>query len=116
MKEDQKLVTIAHFEDDIDAEDAKQVLEEAGIKAVVLGQSLRDTSLLEVVTPELVELQVFEEDAERALEILEENFPAVDDDPYVDEEFDENDFEDEDDYDEDEFDDEDFEDNEIDNR
>ena len=67
-----KLVTIAHFADSIEAEMAKQVLEDFGIRSIISGQNAANVysgvSAIAEVT-----LQTFESDAKQALEILESN-------------------------------------------
>ena len=66
----EKLVTIAQFPSYIDAEMAKQLLDDYGIKSVVTGQNLAN------IFPGLpaladVELQTLESQAQQAREILE---------------------------------------------
>jgi hypothetical protein len=64
-----KLVTIAEFTDYIEAEMAKQLLDDFGIKSVVTEENASNLYPLSgAVGPEL---QVFEKDAQRAQEILE---------------------------------------------
>ena len=64
-----KLVTIAEFADYIEAEMAKQLLDDYGIKSVVTeGNAANLYPISGVAGPEL---QVLEKDAERAREILE---------------------------------------------
>lgn len=65
-----KLVTIARFNDSIQAELAKQRLEEYGIKSVVTGQYASNiySGLPAIAGPEL---QVFQSLSEKALKILE---------------------------------------------
>jgi hypothetical protein len=63
-----KLVTIAEYMDSIQAEMAKQVLEDFGIRAVVVGQNAADGR---IGVFETVKLQVLESDAARSAEILE---------------------------------------------
>jgi hypothetical protein len=65
-----KLVTIAEYVDSIQAEMAKQVLEDFDIKAVIIGENAANTCLLPTVLT--AKLQVFEKDADKAKEILEE--------------------------------------------
>lgn len=75
MKEDQKLISVGHFESEFDAQQAKECLQEAGIHAVVFGTSLAGASGLAVTgRNDYIDLRVFEEDEQRALEILEDNF------------------------------------------
>jgi hypothetical protein len=65
-----KLVAIAQFADYIEADLARQMLEDFGIKAVVTGQNASNVygGLPGVEGPEL---QVMESNAKEALEILE---------------------------------------------
>ena len=67
-----RLVTIARFADSIDAEMARQLLADFGIRAVVTGQNVANVysgvpSLLDL------KLQTLENQAQRAREILESN-------------------------------------------
>jgi len=67
-----RLVTIARFADSIDAEMARQLLADFGIRAVVTGQNVANVysgvpSLLDL------KLQTLESQAQRAREILESN-------------------------------------------
>ena len=64
-----KLVTIAQFTDYIEAEMAKQLLDDFGIKSAVTGENA--AILYPVSGVASVDLQVFEEKAQQALEILE---------------------------------------------
>lgn len=72
MKNGQKLVTIARFENGFEAQLAKVSLDEAGIHAVILGESL-GTAFPDLSKIDYVELQVFEEDRMRAEQWLAEN-------------------------------------------
>ena len=81
-----KLVTIAQFPDYIQADLAKQTLEDFGIKAVVTGQYAANT-LGGIPAIEGPTLQVMESQAAEAIEILESNqnlepdqLPDIDDD------------------------------------
>jgi hypothetical protein len=65
-----KFVTIAEYMDSMQAEFAKQVLEEFEIKAVVTGGNVADLTMMP--TMPLVQLQVPESKAEEAKQILEE--------------------------------------------
>lgn len=65
---DDKLVTIAQFGDDIDAQMARAVLESNGINAVIAGENI--TTLYSQALFGL-ELQVFAADAEKAKQILD---------------------------------------------
>jgi len=62
-----KLVTIAKFADYIEADLAKQVLDDFGIKSVVIGEKFG----LPYPVPSQAKLQVFESQAKRAQEVLE---------------------------------------------
>ncbi len=64
-----KLVTIATFPDYIEADLAKQLLDDFGIKSVVIGEKFG----LPYPIPSEAKLQVFESQAKRAQEILESN-------------------------------------------
>jgi hypothetical protein len=68
MRENEKLVTVAKFENGFDAELAKIVLEREGIDSVIVGLdaavSLYFTGIVHI------ELQVFSGDAARAVELL----------------------------------------------
>jgi hypothetical protein len=71
-----KLVTIAQYADYIEAEMAKQMLEDSGIKAVITGENVANVySGLPALTD--LELQVFESQAEEAIDILESQ-PEID--------------------------------------
>jgi len=66
-----KLVTIAEYMDSIEAELARQVLEDFKIPAIVVGQNA--TSIwLPTTLPMTAKLQVLESDAVKAKEILDE--------------------------------------------
>ncbi len=65
-----KLVTIAQFTDYIEAEMAKQLLADYEIGAVVTG--VNASNLYPISGAVGPELQVFEKDAQRAREILED--------------------------------------------
>ena len=64
-----KLVTIAQFTDYIEAEMAKQLLDDFGIKSVVTGENAANLYPISAVAT--IDLQVFEEKAQQAREILE---------------------------------------------
>jgi hypothetical protein len=89
-----KLITIAKYNDFLSADIDRQILEDNGIKASVSGQSASGV-FSGLPTLSYVELQVFEQDAEKALEILSEmkkqNPPE--ENPYEDNISDEDDFE-----------------------
>ena len=65
---EEKLVTIARFTGYIEAELAKQTLEDFGIKSVVMGEKF---GLPYPMIPSEAKLQVFESQAKQAQEILE---------------------------------------------
>ena len=65
-----KLVTIAEYMDSMQAEMARQVLEDFDIKAVVIGENAANTCLAPTVIT--AKLQVFESNADEAKQILEE--------------------------------------------
>jgi hypothetical protein len=70
MRDDEKLVTIAHFDNSFDAELAKLALDNAEIPCHLAGIGLSvNMPYPSVVT---VEMQVFESDMERAMELLEQ--------------------------------------------
>jgi len=70
MKEKEKLVTVARFEDYIKADLARQLLEDEGIKAFVTGQNVANVySGVPAVID--IELQTLESEAAEAREILE---------------------------------------------
>ncbi len=71
-KDKVKLVTVARFEDYMKADLARQLLEDEGIKAFVLGQNVGNVySGVPAVID--IELQTAESEAEEAREILEAN-------------------------------------------
>ena len=86
-----KLITIATFDDNIEAEFAKQKLEDYGINSVLSGLNT-GTTFAGVPAVVEVELQVMESNAQKALEILnqpeDEDNDAEDDEDYDAEEFD----------------------------
>jgi len=63
-----RLVTIARFNDSIEAEMAKQLLDDFGIRSIVTGQNAANIYTLPTIAA--AELQVFQSQSERALEIL----------------------------------------------
>jgi len=65
---EEKLVTIATFTGYIEAELAKQTLDDFGIKSVVMGEKF---GLPHPMIPSEAKLQVFESQAKQAQEILE---------------------------------------------
>jgi len=72
MMNEEKIVTVTKSGDYIEAELAKQTLEDFGIKSVITGGSV---AMAYGPVPALMDLQlqVFESQAERAREILESN-------------------------------------------
>ena len=79
MRDDEKLITIAEFENGFDAELAKVTLENASINSVVLGEDI-GTIKPYSSTSFNVKLQVFEGDVERAQQVLAEMEPLDDSD------------------------------------
>lgn len=73
MHENEKLVTIAEYENGFDAELAKVTLENAGIESVVFGADL--VVNMPTIEPIQIELKVFEKDVERAKQVLAEKEP-----------------------------------------
>ena len=71
-----KLVTIAQFTNYIEAEMARQLLADYGIKAVVTGQHA--SNIYPIPAVEGPELQVLESQAQQAREILELHKKSVD--------------------------------------
>jgi hypothetical protein len=87
-----KLITIATFDDNIEAEFAKHKLEDYGIKSVLSGLNT-GTTFAGVPAIVEVELQVMQSNAQKALEILnqpedEEDYDTEDEEDYDNEEFD----------------------------
>lgn len=75
-----KLVTIAQFTDYIEAEMAKQLLDDFGIKSVVTGENV--ASVYSGVPAAInIQLQTLESQAGRALEILQSESKPVDAQP-----------------------------------
>jgi hypothetical protein len=70
MKKRVKLVTVARFEDYMKADLARQLLEDEGIKAFVLGQNVANV-YSGVPAAIDIELQTAESEADEAREILE---------------------------------------------
>lgn len=66
---DDKLVKIAEFQSDIEAQMAKSALQANDIDAIIVGGPIKD--LLPVDGMLYIELQVFARDAERAKAILD---------------------------------------------
>lgn len=72
MSKKVKLVTVARFEDYMKADLARQLLEDEGIKAFVLGQNVANV-YSGVPAAIDIELQTAESEAEEAQEILKAN-------------------------------------------
>jgi adenylyl- and sulfurtransferase ThiI len=71
MKTEEKLVTVARFDNYVEADMARQVLEDQGVKAVVMGQNVGNVySGVPAVID--IELQTFESQAMEARQILED--------------------------------------------
>ncbi len=81
---DEKLVTIAEFDDYIMADMARQTLEDFGIKAVVTGDNASNIygSISAVERPAL---QVLESKADEARRILEEQSEKIEDGEHMEE-------------------------------
>ena len=78
MRDDEKLVKIAEFDSEFDAELAKLALDNAGIESVVFGEGI--SSIKPYTSTEFnIELQVFEKDVEQARQILAEKAEQGDD-------------------------------------
>lgn len=93
-KKREKLVTVARFQDYLKANLARQLLEDEGIKAFVLGENVGNVyaGVAAVVD---IELQTAESQAQEAREILEANAPEAEE-PGQDEDLEwEEDFDDE---------------------
>ena len=69
-RKNEKLVTIGDFKHSSNAELAKLTLDEAGIESVLMGQNV--ASSLHHIFDNYIKLQVFESDAKRAVQLLEE--------------------------------------------
>jgi long-subunit acyl-CoA synthetase (AMP-forming) len=65
-----KLVTVAEYMDSMQAEMARQILEDFDIKAVIIGENAANTCLAPTVMT--AKLQVLEKDADEAKQILED--------------------------------------------
>jgi len=74
-----KLVTIAQFANYIEAEMAKQLLADYGIKAVATGENA--SNLYSIPAVEGPEIQVLQSQAEQAKEILESHRTSGDETP-----------------------------------
>ena len=68
---DEKLVTIAQYASYIEADLAKQKLDDFGIKSVITGQNAANMYSIPAVG--MVDLQTLESQAKQALEILASN-------------------------------------------
>ena len=66
---DDKLVTIAEFQSEIEAQMAKTALQDNGIEAIIVGGAVKD--LMPVDGMLNVELQVFAFDTEKARAVLD---------------------------------------------
>jgi hypothetical protein len=75
-----KLVTIAEYFDSMQAELAKQILEDFDIKAIVIDEGVANVSLLPTIVT--AKVQVFEKDALEAKQILEEQQEAHEPEDY----------------------------------
>ena len=67
---DDKLITIAEYDQEFEAQFACNMLKASGVKAVVVGGNVKD--LLPADGMMIVQLKVFEADAERGRQILAE--------------------------------------------
>lgn len=67
---DEKIVTVAKFDNSLEADIAKQILENEGIKCILQGQNF--ANVYPVPGLAKVELQVFEKDKSQAIMILKE--------------------------------------------
>lgn len=76
MNMEDKLVKIADYETGFEAELAKTRLEDEGIKAAVLGGDL--VANMHTIEAFRVELQVFEKDVKKAMQILESEPESLD--------------------------------------
>lgn len=72
----EKLVTVATFENSVQAELAKSQLESAGIKAVVIDGNLIDTAWQYTTAVGGVKVQVLESDREKAESLLQNKEPS----------------------------------------
>lgn len=81
--EDERLVTIAEFEHDFEAEMARIALDEAGIECSVVGGDLMAN--MPPIEPIKIEVQVFQRDAERARQVVGDAMTAADDEAIDDE-------------------------------
>lgn len=73
-----KLITVATFDNDLDAQLARMRLETNDIKSTIVGENIMAIGLYPLGVIVKIELQVFENDLERAKEILESP-PQTDD-------------------------------------
>ena len=67
-----KLVTIAEYADSMKAEIAKQVLDDFGIKSMLVGEIGADVLAGVLAFSKPVKLQVLEKDADEAKQVLED--------------------------------------------
>lgn len=70
---DDKLVTIAQYNDYIQADMAKQMLEDCGIRAVVVGQNASNIYAGLIPAIKGPQIQVMQSQAQQAKEILEQS-------------------------------------------
>jgi len=77
MREDKKLVKVAEFDNNFDAELAKVALDNAGIESVIFGEDLTANVTFNTAIFN-VEIQVMEDDVERAKQVLAEMEPPED--------------------------------------
>ena len=77
MDEDKKLVTVAEFDNSFNAELAKAALDDAGIESVILGEDLTANVTFNSAIFN-VEIQVMEDDVERAQQVLNDMQPLED--------------------------------------
>ena len=66
-----KLITVAKFANTIEAQLAKQLLADSGIKSIITGGNIADLYHLPAVG--MARLETFESQAQKAKEILESN-------------------------------------------
>jgi hypothetical protein len=71
-----KLVTIAEYMDSLKADMAKQVLEDFGIQAIIVGRNAADVFGGVTAYFTAIKLQVKQSDADKARQILESQEPS----------------------------------------
>ncbi len=74
---DDKLITIARFAEDLEAQMARATLESNGIKAMIAGENVMGLYSRAI---SWLDLQVFAADAEKAKQILNSQQPLTQDD------------------------------------